>query len=223
VIVHDNYAVYDSPTAIPDGVAHQLCVAHLLRHLTDAAQHHPHATWPQAITETLQALIHAHHQARDAGQPAIPTATATALRAAYTHAVTTGLADLPRQPAGPQPPGRTLLELLDECADDVLRFTTDTRIPPTNNQAEADLRPHKTQQKISGRLPSTTTTGHRLTIRGYLSTAIKHGRDTITTLREVHLGRPWIPPIPAGPRPKRQASTPRAQPTRGTPTHPPKS
>lgn len=199
VVVHDNYAVYDSPTALPAPVTHQLCVAHLLRHLTDAAQQHPHATWPQAITEALQALIHSHRLARDAGQPAIPTATAAPLRAAYTTAVATGLADLPRQPAGRQPPARTLLELLDECADDVLRFTTDTRIPPTNNQAEADLRPHKTQQKISGRLTSTTTTGHRLTIRGYLSTARKHGRDTITTLREVHLGHPWIPPQPAGP------------------------
>lgn len=197
--MHDNYAVYDSPAAIPHTVAHQLCVAHLLRHLTDAAEHHPHATWPQAITDALHALIHAHHQARDAGQPAIPTAIAAPLRAAYTHAVRDGLADLPRHPTGPQPPGRTLLELLDEGAADVLRFTTDTRIPPTNNQAETDLRPHKTQQKISGRLTSHTTTSHRLTIRGYLSTAGKHGRDAITTLRQVHLGRPWIPPIPAGP------------------------
>jgi transposase len=198
-VVHDNYAVYDSPDALPHTVAHQLCVAHLLRHLTDAAEQHPDATWPQAITDTLQALIHSHHLARDAGQPAIATGTAAALRAAYTTAVATGLAELPRQPAGRQPPGRTLLELLDEYADDVLRFTTDTRIPPTNNQAEHDLRPHKTQQKISGRLTSETTTRHRLTIRGYLSTAIKHGRGALTTLREVHLGRPWIPPQPAGP------------------------
>lgn len=198
-VVHDNYVVYDSPDAIPDPVTHQLCVAHLLRHLTDAAEQHPHTQWPAAVTEALQALIHAHHTARDAGQPAIPPTTLAPLRAAYTAAVRRGLTDLPRQPTGRQPPGRTLLELLDDCADDVLRFTTDTRIPPTNNQAEADLRPHKTQQKISGRLTSTTTTHHRLTIRGYLSTAIKHGRDAITSLREVHLGTPWIPPQPAGP------------------------
>jgi transposase len=198
-VVHDNYTVYDSPEAIPDTLAHQLCVAHLLRHLTDAAQTYPHAAWPRAITEALQALIHAHHQARDAARPAIPAATATPLRAAYTQAVNAGLADLPRQPRGRQLPARALLELLDESIDDVLRFTTDTRIPPTNNQAETDLRPHKTQQKISGRLTSHTTTSHRLTIRGYLSTAIKHGRDTMATLREVHLGKPWIPPQPAGP------------------------
>jgi len=198
-VVHDNYCVYDSPDALPATLTHQLCVAHLLRHLTDAAEQHPHATWPATITEALQALIHAHHLARDANQPTIPTDIAAPLLAAYTQAVTAGLSELPRHPAGRQPPARALLELLDECADDVLRFTTDTRIPPTNNQAERDLRPHKTQQKISGRLTSETTTGHRLTIRGYLSTATKHSRNAMTTLREVHLGRPWIPPIPARP------------------------
>ena len=199
VVVHDNYAVYDSSRAIPDTVAHQLCVAHILRHLTDAAEQHPDATWPTAVTTALQALIHAHHLARDAGQPAIPAAVAAEPLAAYTTAVKTGLTDLPRRPHGPQPPARALLELLDECAGDILRFCTDTRIPPTNNQAESDLRPLKTQQKISGRLTSPTTTSHRLTIRGYLSTVVKHGRDVMTTLRDTHLGRPWIPPLPADP------------------------
>jgi len=199
VVVHDNYAVYDSPEALPAAVAHQLCVAHLLRHLTDAAEQHPQATWPAALTAVLQGLIHAHHLARAAGLPAIPDAVAAPLRQAYTQAVHTGLTDLPRRPHGRQPPARTLLELLDDGVEDILRFTTDTRIPPTNNQAEKDLRPHKTQQKISGRLTSETTTRHRLRIHGYLSTATKHGRNAMTTLREIHLGQPWIPPLPAGP------------------------
>jgi hypothetical protein len=34
----------------------------------------------------------------------------------------------------------------------------DLRIPPTSNQAERDLRPAKTQQKISGRLRSAEAT-----------------------------------------------------------------
>lgn len=199
VVVHDNYAVYDSPDALPDQVAHQLCLAHLLRHLTDAAEQHPQATWPAAITAALQGLIHAQHRAHEAGLPAIPDAVAAPLRQAYTQAVHTGLTQLPRRPHGRQPPARTLLELLDDGVEDILRFTTDTRIPPTNNQAEKDLRPHKTQQKISGRLTSDTATRHRLRIHGYLSTAGKHGRNAITTLRDIHLGRPWIPPLPAGP------------------------
>jgi hypothetical protein len=50
-------------------------------------------------------------------------------------------------------------------------------IPPTNNQAERDACPAKTQQKIFGRLRSEKTTDHRYAIRGYISTAAKHGID----------------------------------------------
>ena len=79
---------------------------------------------------------------------------------------------------------------------DVLRYARDLRIPFTNNLAERDLRPWKTVQKISGRLQSSTATEHRLTIRGYISTAIKHGLDAMTVLRDAILGTPWMPPIP---------------------------
>ena len=64
----------------------------------------------------------------------------------------------------------------------MLRFLTDTAIPPTSNQAERDLRPAKTQQKISGRLRSETTTRDRYAIRGYASTAAKHGHDAFTAI-----------------------------------------
>jgi len=200
-VVHDGYTVYDSPDAFDQTrVTHQLCVAHLLRHLTDAAQAHPTHTWPEQAATALRALVHAHHTARDTGQPAIPAAIAAAHITAYHTAVTAGLAALPhRTGRGGQLPARNLLETLHHYHDDILRFCHDTRIPPTNNQAERDLRPHKTQQKISGRLTSEPTTRDRLTIRSYLSTATKHSRDTITTLRQVFLGNPWTPPAPARP------------------------
>jgi transposase len=81
----------------------------------------------------------------------------------------------------------------------VLRFTHDLRVPPTNNQAERDLRPSKTQQKISGRLTSEARTEDRYRIRGYLSTAIKHGHNAMQALHDAILGRPWLPPsaVPA--------------------------
>src|SRR4029453_12323745 len=96
-----------------------------------------------------------------------------------------------------QPPGRLLLECLKHREDDVLRFLTDTAIPPTSNQAERDLRPSKTQQKISGRLRSEKTTRHRYAIRGYASTAAKHGTAVFTAIRHALAGNPWMPPIPA--------------------------
>jgi transposase len=68
---------------------------------------------------------------------------------------------------------------------------------PTSNQAGRDLRPSKTQQKISGRLRSEKTTRDRYAIRGYASTAAKHGIAVFTAIRDALAGNPWMPPIPA--------------------------
>lgn len=201
VVVHDRYKVYDS--ARLGALTHQLCCAHLLRDLEDAAQAYPAAAWPAAITAALTSLIHAARTARTAGHDAVPAATAGPLTTAYRDAVTEGLADLAAQPRGIRAnfrqPSRQLLEVLRDREHDVLRFTRDLRIPPTSNQAERDLRPAKTQEKISGRLRSEQTTRHRYAIRGYLSTASKHQADVLTALRNAILGNPWMPPIPARP------------------------
>jgi hypothetical protein len=90
-----------------------------------------------------------------------------------------------------------LLECLRDRENDVLRFTTDTRVWPTNNTSERDLRPTKTQQKISGRLTSDTTTEHRLALRSYLATARKHGWSALAVLRDALTGSPWLPPLTA--------------------------
>jgi len=72
------------------------------------------------------------------------------------------------------------------------------------HNSERDLRPSKTQQKISGRLRSEKTTRDRYAIRGYASTARKHGIAVFTAIRDALAGNPWIPPIPAStdPHPK---------------------
>ena len=63
VIVHDRYVNYDHFT----GVSHQLCTAHLLRDIEDAAQSYPDAIWPGQIAEALRGLIHAANLARAPG------------------------------------------------------------------------------------------------------------------------------------------------------------
>ncbi len=62
--------------------------------------------------------------------------------------------------------------------------------------AESSLRPHKTQQKISGRLQSEKVTRHRLRIRSYIATAAKHGLNVMRVLRDAITGTPWMPPEP---------------------------
>jgi transposase len=142
VVVHDRYQNYDSF----DGISHQLCCQHLLRDLEDAAQTYPGTIWPGQIADALRGLIHAASLARQQGLHAVPgELTAEHLRL-FRHGVNVGLSDVRRVPGAKsrQPPARTLLECLRDRQGDVLRFLTDTAIPPTSNQAERDLRPSKT-------------------------------------------------------------------------------
>ncbi len=194
VIVHDRYHNYDK---IP-GVLHQLCCQHLLRDLEDAAQSYPDAIWPVQAADALRGLIHAANIARSQGLASVPDAVAADDLRLFRNAVRVGLSQVRRVPGAgkKQPPARLLLECLNDREADVLRFLSDLRIPPTSNQAERDLRPAKTQQKISGRLRSEQITRYRYAVRGYISTATKHGAEIITAIRDALAGNPWMPPIP---------------------------
>jgi transposase len=197
-VVHDRYAVYDHASL--GNLTHQLCCAHLLRDLQDAAGTYPASAWPGQAAAALRHLISIANRARGQGLPAVPPAAAALLAAVFRDAVTAGLAEMAAMPPGirknHRQPCQKLLEDLRDREADVLRFTTDLRIPPTSNQAERDLRPAKTQDKISGRLRSPATLRHRYAIRGYISTAAKHHADVLTALRDALLGTPWMPPIP---------------------------
>jgi transposase len=195
VVVHDRYQNYD---AIP-GIIHQLCTAHLSRDLEDAAQTYPQAHWPIQIRQALQGLIHAANTARAQGLAAVPQDIAAPLIHAFKHGVILGLGQVKRADGRKQRPGRDLLECLRDREDDVLRFVHDLRIPPTSNDAERDLRPAKTQQKISGRLRSEQATRDRYAIRGYISTVAKHRAHVLTAIHDALAGNPWMPPIPEPP------------------------
>jgi len=205
VIVHDRYTVYDSDkitqVRVDSGLAalvHQLCTAHLLRDLAAVAEAHPDEHWPIQIADALRGLIHAANTAREAGADSMDASVRDKLITLFRQGVLVGLKDIPRiAGSGKQPDFRLLLEVLHDREDDVLRFAHDLRVPPTSNSAERDLRPSKTQQKISGRLRSEAVTKYRYRIASYTSTATKHGTEVFQALRELLLGRPWMPTLPA--------------------------
>jgi hypothetical protein len=60
----------------------------------------------------------------------------------------------------------------------------------TNNQAERDVRPTKTQLKISGCHRSKITAKAWLRIRGYISTVRKHQDNVLDALRDAISGNP---------------------------------
>jgi transposase len=196
VIVHDRYQNYDS--AELGTLVHQLCCAHLLRDLAGAAQVYPDAVWPVQIADALRELIHQANLARDQGLDTIPNPVRDELITRFRNGVLVGLADTTSHGTRPgERKARLLLEVMRDRPEDVLRFAHDLKVPPTSNQAERDLRPSKVQQSISGRLTSVKRTQDRYTIRGYVSTAAKHGLNMITVLRDAMTGRPWVPTPPA--------------------------
>ena len=199
IVVSDRYPHYFHPRWKYLG-GHQACLAHLLRDFPDAAEHYPGAIWPEQAQRALCGLVHAWHDARDNALPEIPLQARQDLLIEFRAAIAVGLSQVPRNP-GPanqtkQPVGRDLLEFCRDHHSSVTGFCFDTRIWPTNNISERDLRPTKTQQKISGRLSCEVVTQHRLDIRSYLDTARKHGENVMTVLRSVMIGTPWSPPIP---------------------------
>ena len=105
VIVHDRYVNYDHF----DGVAHQLCTAHLLRDLEDAAQAYPDAVWPGQIAGDCAPSSTRRTSPATPGLAAVPEdATAEHLRL-FRHGVTVGpVAMSAASPAAQeQPPGRS--------------------------------------------------------------------------------------------------------------------
>jgi len=138
VVVSDRYQNYFHESW-EHFAGNQACLAHILRDYQDCAETYPDAVWPVQAQRALRGLIHTWHAARDQQLPAIPAATAGPLEHEFRHAVLAGLASVPRVP-GPknstkQKPGRELLEFCKNRQADVLRFTTDTSIWPTNDLA----------------------------------------------------------------------------------------
>lgn len=195
VVVHDRYQNYDS--AGLGQLVHQLCCQHLLRDADDAAEVYPDAIWPTQIADALRGLIGQANLAREQGLDAIEEAVKNELITRFRHGVLVGLSDTASHGTRPgERKARLLLEVLRDREADVLRFAHDLKVPPTSNQAERDLRPSKVQQNISGRLTSEKRTQDRYTIRGYVSTAAKHGLNMMAVLRDALTGRPWMPPLP---------------------------
>ena len=183
--MHDALSVYDSYPA-----RHALCGAHLVRELTAAAEAHPDQDWPAQARTALAELARLAATARADGLPTLPADQAAPALRRYRQAVLVGLAEHRRAAGRKQTKTRNLLERLRDREAEVLRFTDDLAVPFTNNGSERDLRPAKTQLKISGCHRSTTGADAWLRVRGYISTVRKHGDDILTALRDAITGNP---------------------------------
>jgi transposase len=78
--------------------------------------------------------------------------------------------------------GYNLLMRLSNYRADVLRFVTVPEVPFSNNQAEQDIRMMKVKQKISGGFRTTEGAQVFVTIRSFISTMRKQGKNIFDSL-----------------------------------------
>lgn len=189
-LVRDGYAAYRHLS----GAEHAWCGAHLLRDLRGVHEADPAGQqWAEVMATTLLTAKHLTEQAVAAGRDALAADEISHIRACYAGAVSYGREQNPPERDGKPSRAGTLVERFATHSDMILRFIVDLAVPFTNNQAERDLRPVKLQQKISATWRTLQGLADFATLRSYLSTATKHGMDTLDVLKQLFSTGPWLP------------------------------
>ena len=174
---------------------HAWCAAHLLRDLAAFHRADPDKqVWATAMADLLLDAHHHAQAARAAGQDGIDPDLLTDLRRRYLGAYTAGIRDNQTQGSLARD-AAALARRFRDHQDMILRFVVDLAVPFTNNQAERDVRPTKTQMKISGCHRAEATAKAWIRVRGYISTVRKHGDNVLDALRDAITGNPWKPPL----------------------------
>jgi transposase len=190
VAVHDAWAPYDTYT----DATHALCGAHVLRELqavTDTAV--TGGQWAARLAECLRALKHAADQAREGGKSQLdPVWLAEQVRL-YTAAAKVGFNVSSGRTNEVDKKHNALARRLLDRRDDLLRFAYDLRVPFDNNRSEQSVRMVKVRQKISGTMRIPQGAHDFVTIRSYLQTAAKQGRNALEVLTALFEGRSWLP------------------------------
>ena len=192
ILVHDGWASYRELTC-----THALCNAHHLRELTFVHEECGQA-WAKCM---IDLLVAAHHETVAANGKPLTALRIQTIRSDYEAILAEAAATNPERPASGRR-GRTaqsapfnLYRRLRDYADDVLRFTTDPRVPFSNNLAEQAIRMPKVKHKIAGCFRTIEGAQAFCTIRSYLATLQKQRFDLFQSLVQVFKGN--VPqPIP---------------------------
>jgi hypothetical protein len=186
IAVHDAWAPYDTWTR----VTHQLCCAHAERELaavTEQLGPDLEWRWSEQAFDALVALGHlAAAGTRDGDEVdghIHKLRSATRIGMAATDGRTGKIGKK----------HHALARRLLTRQDDYLRFLTNEAVPPDNNGSERDIRMIKLRQKVSGCMRTLKGAEQFCAIRGYLSTARKHGLRHLDVLVRLAEGNAWLP------------------------------
>lgn len=183
-ILHDCYAFYFK---FLQG-RHALCGPHLLRELM--AQIEGGKDWAKTLHEMLLDLYLKNAK----GTKTVPNIGAEKQKWVESCQKAIAVEELLLPPPDPSNKKRgrakrgkplRLLDRLVKHSDAVLAFAEFEIVPFSNNQAERDLRPAKTRQKVAGCFRTPDGAHNYARIQGFISTCRKHQLNVFNELRAV--------------------------------------
>lgn len=195
--VHDHWKAYFSYTEC----SHSLCNAHHLRELEFVFEQYEQP-WAKEMIELLCQIKDQVEQTKPQAMQLDPQQLLE-FDKRYDQLLAEGLAaNAPplveaqgkkKRGKVKQTPPKNLLDRLQAYKTEVLGFMYDFRIPFDNNQAERDIRMIKVKQKVSGAFRTPEGAGVFCSIRSYLATARKQGRNILGAIQDALKGKPFIP------------------------------
>ncbi len=188
ISVHDFWKPY---WKISD-TRHAHCVAHLLRELDHRTEFHGEE-WAEPMKQLLQGAVHEVHEAARAEEP-LSADAADRIERHYDEIVASALAWHEARPPPESRAGKSrgrrrkrkgwnLALRLRDHREGILRFTRDPSVPPTNHDAERDLRMLKVHQNVSGGYRSEQGARNHATLRTLIETARKQGWNLLEALQ----------------------------------------
>ena len=174
IIVHDCWASYFSF----EGVLHGLCMAHLLRELK-FIEDSTGDRWATRMKRFLKLLI---NMVNSREEKILTPPEREKLRRLYKEILIEALVELSSSPEITGARGRpkhtdaqNLWLRLFEHEDSVLMFTEIPEVPPTNNEAERNLRMTKVKKKVAGCFRTYHMAQHFCRVYSYIKTMKNKG------------------------------------------------
>ena len=183
-LVHDGFVSYKGYSC-----RHALCNAHHLRELKFEAEENQQA-WAEEMSKLLcRALKDTRNSPRG-----LPRDLRQRIRRECETLIRKGCKLNPPEPPDgwpgktPQSSTVNLLRRLEKQADEVLRFTTDPRVPFSNNDAEREVRMPKVKLKVAGTFRTRDGARYFCILRSCFSTLKKQGQHLLDCLEEALRG-----------------------------------
>jgi len=187
--IHDCWSSYFSFT----NCKHGLCGAHLLRELTALIQKDIQwAVWFKRYLLTLYYLSNEGKGVLDQTQQQKALALFDKIWAYADQAEPPPVKSSSGRGRPKATKGRNLLNRLKEHQSEVMAFAFHKEVPFTNNQAERDLRPAKTKQKVAGTFRKLEGAKKYARIYGFISTTRKHQFSIFNELKKAFNGNTFL-------------------------------